>query len=78
MVSTDMNIVTIRGGGIPLDAPLHNAWTLRYELHDDKKFIPVAPNDYFTKKFLQNKTAMVDKIKSLRNDAVIKQMRQLS
>ena len=78
MVSTDMNIVAIRGGGIPLDAPLNGSWTLRYKLHDGKKFISVAPNDYFTKKFLQNKTAMVDKIKSLRNDAVIKQMRQLS
>ena len=77
MVSICRDIVVIRGGGIPRDAPLSHAWVTEVEVVDGVTFLAVAKNSYFAQVFLQKKYAMLDCIVDARNKVVMDKMASL-
>ena len=60
------DVVAVRGGGIPLDASLHDAWILTPEVVDGRRFVDIYTGDHRCKVYLNHNFAMVEQLKKLR------------
>ena len=69
------DVVAIRGGGIPLDEPLHMAWIVNPEIIEGRRFVQIVYNNHRCRVYFQKDFAMVHHIKALR-DRKAKQLMQ--
>ena len=72
------DVVAIRGGGIPLDEPLHLAWIVNPEIVEGRRFVEIYANDYRCRTYFQGKFAMVNHIKDIRNQKAVQLMQALA
>ena len=72
------DVVAIRGGGIPLDDSLHQAWVANPEIVEDRRFVEIYAADPRCRTYFQKKIAMVNHIKALRDRKAVQLMQALA
>ena len=73
-----VDVVAIRGGGIPLDESMHLAWVVNPEIVEGRRFVEIYAADCRCRAYFQQKFAMVNHIKALRDRKALELMRALA
>ena len=56
-------VVAVRGGGIPLEAPIGQAWIMEPDEVQGQKFVDIYTGGYMCKKYLDGNNGMIQHIK---------------